>query len=646
MPELLNNFHYLRPDWFWLLVPVLLASFALFRLRSSSSNWHKVIDPLLIPHLLDNPANNKASRRSNMPLVGATLALIIGLNALAGPSWERLPTVTEQKSDAMIIIADLTLSMHATDIKPSRLVRTRYKLLELLKQREEGQTALIAYSGDAHIVSPLTDDASTIAALVPSLTPEIMPSIGSNAISAFESAIQLLSNAGLSKAKFVWFTDEALSADQRQIRQLLRTVNSELLIIGVGTVSGAPVPLPSGKFVKDKNNQIVNAKLSRDRLIAISAENNGSYRDLQDNNSDIEEILADGLAAMLNSAAEDDKQNTLTTSDSWQDRGAYLALLLIPFALLSFRRGWILTIVFAVYLVPIDSAHAEDADNFSWTDLWQTRDQQAYALEQQQQHGDAKTLFEDPHWKAMSAFQDGDYDSAAESLTGAIEQNPQADANAHYNLGHALAHQGKLKDAIAAYTEALTIDPEMDDAQRARDIIESMLEQEKQQSDDSDSQKGESQEGEQQDGEQQDGEKKDGEDQEGQESQEGENGEQDQADSTEQSSGDESSNELLERQAEQAKQNDQQEKDAAENAAKPEDRSGQQEQPPEVYSSGEPNADAEQDLDTEQQKQLQQWLKKIPDDPAGLLRRKFRYERQVREREGKEFDRSEDGQLW
>ena len=125
------------------------------------------------------------------------------------------------------MIADLTLSMHAQDIAPSRLTRMRFKLLELLARRDEGHTALIAYSGDAHLVSPLTDDAKTIAALVPSLSPEIMPSIGSNATAAFLLAETLLKTTP-DRARVVWFTDEVLSRDKADVSRLVSASGAEL----------------------------------------------------------------------------------------------------------------------------------------------------------------------------------------------------------------------------------------------------------------------------------------------------------------------------------------------------------------------------------------------------------------------------------
>lgn len=675
----IEQLHFLRPEYFWLLAIVISAFITLYFLRSKSSQWYDIIDPLLIEQLLDNTANSQASRRTNLPLVGAALACCIAIIALAGPSWEKLPSVTEQKNDAMIIIADLTLSMHATDIKPSRLVRTRYKLLELLKHRKAGQTALIAYSGDAHTVSPLTDDASTIAALIPSLSPEIMPSIGSNAIAAFNSAIALLKNSGISQAKIVWFTDEALRADVIQIDKMFsRTSNADkqLMIIGVGSKAGGPIPLPSGKFIKDTSGRIVNAPLSRDRLKDIAANTGGVYLDLQADNSDINTILSETLFNQLsNIENKDQTQNKKAKlTDTWLDRGGYLALLLLPFALMSFRRGWILSIVLAFNISHINYADANsdtqqtsETHHFKWRDLWQTPDQQAYALERQQLHSQASKKFENPAWKGAAEYQAGEYQPALETLSTLAEKNNHAAA--HYNHGHALARNNDLDAAITAYDKALAINPEMKNAQQAKAIVEALKKQQQQQEEQQ--QKGDpsKENNDQQDGDKQDGDQEDSGDENSGDENSGkqadsqppsdENNSSSQPSESKQASdsekNNESSNELLDRQAEQSEsankdQQNQPRNEQEDDNNKTTTETQKAENNTDDKSDTEKNTTAmsssEEQLNAEQQAQLQQWLKKIPDDPGGLLRRKFQYERNVRERQGKVVDDREQGQLW
>ena len=657
MINFIQQLHFLRPEWLWLLPLVVGAFITLHLLRSKSSHWYDVIDPLLIEYLLDNPANNQANRRTVLPLIGAALACCIAAIAMAGPSWEKLPSVTEQKTDAMIIIADLTLSMHATDVKPSRLIRTRYKLLELLKQRKAGQTALIAYSGDAHIVSPLTDDASTIAALVPSLSPEIMPSIGSNAVAAFNSANQLLLNSGIGRAKIVWFTDEALRADVSAISNLIN--NNQFIIIGVGSEAGGPVPLPSGKFVKDTTGRIVNAQLSRNRLRDIAANFGGSYWDIQDDNSDINAVLAENVLDQINSIdsinsnANKPEARQPIIADNWHDRGAYLALLLLPFALLLFRRGWILALVIAVNLQTIEVAEANNEaevteDKFEWQNLWQTPDQQAYALEQQERHSEAAQLFKDEAWKGISEYQSGDYQQALETLSQLAEKN-NSDVS-HYNHGHALARSNDLDAALSAYDKALTLNPNMEDAKQAKSIIEALKKSQEQQKNNSDKQ---DEANNQENTEKNNEENNKKSNAKSNEENNGESSEKNSENSEQQKQSDsESSNELLDRQSEQDL--DQQNEKPSTQKDNPQEADKAQAKP--EMDDKEEKADGEnkktnlqasdEQLNAEQQAQLEQWLKKIPDDPGGLLRRKFQYERNVRERQGKVIDDREQGQLW
>lgn len=682
MIETLQQLHWIRPAWL-LLIPVAVILFiAIYRLRSKSSGWYQHIDPSLIEFLLDNPANHNVRASSALPLIAAALACCIAIVAMAGPSWEKLPTVTEQKTDALVIIADLTLSMHATDIKPSRLVRARYKLLELLKQRKEGQTALIAYSGDAHTVSPLTDDARTIAALVPSLSPEIMPSIGSNAIAAFESANQLLANANINKAKIVWFTDEALTIDQRGIASLVNQRNSRLVIVGIGTSAGGPVPLPSGKFVKDTNGQVVNAPLSRDALRSIARDSDGDYLDLQADNRDVDFILSNTLQQRLgNSDAganqhNEQREESGEFSDRWYDQGATLALLLIPFALLSFRRGWLLSLYLTVYLAPVPTVDAADdgtstESSSGWQSLWQTRDQRAYQLHQQEKFDQASTLFDDPKWRGIAEYESGQYAQAVETLSQDLEADsakslaPAPLAAQHYNHGHSLARAGDLDGAIAAYEQALKLQPDLEDAATAKALVESLKNQQQQSQQNSQSPQ-------QQDQNQQDAddasEQQQSQQDNAQSQQQNDQLQSDQQQADQQNSSDQQSNEnqqsdsnsdqLLEQEAarqaaqeaeqqdqtQQGEENDEQrEQTLSENIA-------QQMQPGDEGSDdAQQNAAAIADmeaLDAEQQAKLEQWLNKIPDDPGGLLRRKFRYERQLREQQGNVIDEREQGQLW
>src|SRR5690606_4082420 len=143
--------------------------------RSSGANWRREIAPDLLDHLLDH----RGERRMRWPWWLAFAGWVLGCLALAGPTWEKLPQPVLQKRDALVVVLDLSLSMTVADVQPSRLQRARYKILDLLQRRTEGLTGLVAYAGDAHVVTPLTDDTATIANLVPALAPDMMPIYGS-----------------------------------------------------------------------------------------------------------------------------------------------------------------------------------------------------------------------------------------------------------------------------------------------------------------------------------------------------------------------------------------------------------------------------------------------------------------------------------
>ena len=144
------------------------------------------------------------------------LAWIISAIALSGPSWEKTPQALLKNREALIVVLDLSPSMLAQDIAPDRITRARLKLIDFLRLRTDGETALIVYAGDPHRVSPLTDDTSNIEALVPSLHPGIMPLPGSTTETAIEMAVELFEDAAISGGDILLITDgvDPRAADQ------------------------------------------------------------------------------------------------------------------------------------------------------------------------------------------------------------------------------------------------------------------------------------------------------------------------------------------------------------------------------------------------------------------------------------------------
>ena len=152
--DFLTQFHFLRPIWLLGLLPILILWVYYKWKQYSLGNWKKLINPELISYLTQD--HNLPRRYESLKTVFWFLAWLFACLALAGPTWEQMPQPVHKKESSMVILLDLSPSMLAQDSKPSRLVRARFKLIDILSERREGYTALIVYSGSAHVVSPLT----------------------------------------------------------------------------------------------------------------------------------------------------------------------------------------------------------------------------------------------------------------------------------------------------------------------------------------------------------------------------------------------------------------------------------------------------------------------------------------------------------
>lgn len=704
----LLTLHWLRPLWLLAIPPALLLFYWHWHTHRGQSQWQRVIDPALLSYLLNNSANVLTERKRALPVAACALATSIGLVALAGPAWEKVPQTPIKASSTVIVIADLTLSMHTQDIAPSRLTRMRFKLLELLARREEGQTALIAYSGDAHLVSPLTDDAKTIAALVPSLSPEIMPSIGSNAKAAFLLAETLLKTTP-DRARIVWFTDEVLSRDKAEVSRLVSASGAELIIIGIGTATGGPIPLPNGKFLKNARGTIATAKLDSTTLRSLASSSGGTYINMRDDNSDIALALkstatSDFSHASNNPLVDDYAQDTLMF-DAWLDRGASLCFFILPIALCAFRRGWVLTCLLLLPLASIQpiATYADDSPvnvppsqvessatddtavlkqqpkSWQFKNLWQSPDQQAQKLWRNQQYEQAAQLFKRSDWRGAAAFRGKQYEKAldaftqnlaaeknAASITDTSNLSKTADAYkdvsaeekktlayAHYNFAHALARNGSLPEAIEQYAQALKLKEDFAAASEAKTIVEKLLEQSQSEQQDP------SQDNAEEPANNSSDDPSDENSQPGQQTQNDANQQdnaQDRTASDSEQSADNNSAQNEDQSSRSADFSGTLEEPAKPNESEPgtafdgadtqidELTGGAEEKDQEAASQQ--SLPTQKQLNEAEQVKLQQWLNKIEDDPGGLLRRKFQYERQVRERQGNVVDESKDGQLW
>ena len=611
----MTDFHFIRPFWLFAIVGLVFAIYLLKKHRVSQSGWQQLIPQHLAKVLIDGKNQGK-------PL-SLTLPFIIGLLAiiaLAGPTWKKLPQPVYQLARGSVMIMDMSYSMYSTDLSPNRLTRARYKAIDLLDKLNEGEIGLIAYAGDAFTISPLTEDINNIKLLLPSLSPDLMPELGSNPLAALKLASDVLRNAGHIEGDVYWFTDGVDNEDIQDITNWSRNNNYRLNIMGVGTLAGAPIKLTNGELMKDNSGAIIIPKLPEKTLDGIANRGNGYYARLANNNKDIEYLVSQPLMQ-----EEDKKSESAQTGDQWQEFGPYLLLIVLPLVLGYFRRGSLLAVLPVMFLLtPSKQAHAD-----FWTDLWKTKDQQGQQHYNNKEFAQAAEQFNDPLWQGSAHYQAGNYQEAL----SAFQQG--SDAESLYNQGNALAKLQQLDEAIKAYEDALALQPDHQDAKANKALLEQLKQQQEQQNSDqnSDQDKSDEQQSDQENSEQQnsdqnsDQEKQDQDSQQNQEQQESEQQNSDQ--SSEQSSEQEKQQQNQQNQEQQNEQQSEQEKEQENKNQQAQQQAEQDLSEEEKEQQQQAQAiQAQQDKETEQKhKQL---LNKVTDDPYLLLRNKMQLEYQKR----------------
>ena len=583
-------FHFLRPWWFLGLAPVaLIVGFYSWH-KHHAGNWATIINPELLPFLMQGKAPSDGLSIKSL-ITTLTLAWIICITSLAGPTWEQLPQPVHRQDSALITVFDLSPSMLAADLAPSRLVRGRYKLIDILKRRTEGVSGLVVYGGDAHTVSPLTEDSNTIVSLVPVLHPGLLPQYGSNVEDAIQVAVNLATSGGYQQADILLISDGVDPSAISEITSIIKDKGEyRLSILGVGTENGAPIPLGSGGFVKDtRSGNVIIPKLNISDLRRLASANNGNYQTISNDDRDI-----DNLLGAMESLFGDSTQQTDRSFDLWDDQGYLLALLLIPILLLTFRKGAVVVLLLAPLLFQSNSVEA-----LEWQDLWATGDQQgAEALELDNAER-AKSLFTHPQWRGSAAYRAADYETAAEAFF------TDETANGLYNSGNALAKSGDFDIAIEAYERALELEPALEDAIFNRDLLEK-LKQEQEQEEQS------------------------------QEQQDQESSEQQQEQDSEQSdkNGDPSDEQPPEQESEQQDESATPEEESEEESEKKEQQESEKKQNESEQQAERQTSELEMSEEEKQeQREIDAMLRRIPDDPGGLLRAKFRYESQQRKQQ-------------
>jgi Ca-activated chloride channel homolog len=376
---------------------------------------------------------NKGSRWA---IIAPILFFIIGLSSmiigLAGPTWKK-KEIPGQKIQAVVLIAlDLSKSMMTADIQPNRIERAKFKINDFLDANPRARAGLIAFAGTAHPVLPFTSDYKIIKFHARSLSNRIMPVQGTNTTVLLQQIDTLMKHI-TAPSTVLLITDAIDNDEAAQLSAWVTNSIHRLEILLVSTPNGAPIP--GYRKIISRQDPAVIQNLAQNTKVTITP--------LTLDNSDVKAI-AGRVSKKLYFESEKKKD-----AKEWDDMGflmIYPALLITAF---WFRRGWTIQWCLLLFSTLLLSSCGLKSKNPDW---WYSKDYQGQLLQNAGKYADAAERFDDDKHKAVAYFKAGNYSAAADLF--ALDST----AAGNYNMGLALAKQGRYDAAEIAFNKAVLLD--------------------------------------------------------------------------------------------------------------------------------------------------------------------------------------------
>ncbi|WP_028627889.1 VWA domain-containing protein [Metapseudomonas resinovorans] len=453
----LSAFHFLRPLWLLLIVPGVLLPLAWLRRHDLKRQLDGIIAPHLVEHLVITPHDDQRLRPVH--LLGALL--VLGGIAAAGPTWQQdIPDFLDNRAP-LILAVDLSPSMDADDVPPTRLAAARHKLHDLIQRRAGPRTALIAYAGSAHLVLPATEDPVLLDTFLQALDTGLMTQPGKDVLGVIDQARVLL-DAEKAPGTLVLVTDGADPDQFEAISKRLEGGDLQVLVLAVGSQDGGLVRDAKGQPRVAADGRPVQASFDEDALKRLADAANAPLGSLTLNEDDLDWIELHAQRHF--EAVQGDGQQV-----HWKDAGYWLCWPLALIAFFCVRRGWQVHWLGGLLLAVLLGTAPAPARAGALADAFFTPDQQGrWAFE----HGhfpQAAARFADPYWKGVAAYQAADYDAALASFAR-LDTAP-----AYFFLGNIYVHHFKFPEAIAAYKQALARQADFPEATANLALAEALL---------------------------------------------------------------------------------------------------------------------------------------------------------------------------
>lgn len=415
---------FLRPI-FLILLPVIFILYFIKKNSKTNNKWQKFISPKFQPFLLISNKKGKEEKSSFYKIAVLWCLLVI---ALAGPSFEKIPTDTGTSLDGTILLVDLN------SLNPKTLMQLKIKLSETLKNLTSNRVGLVLYDHKGYVALPMTEDIQIIQEMIPALSPSVLPQIGNYPEQGFKTAIEQLKNNNLSTGRILFFTGGVNSVDE--IIPLIENNDYEIATLALGEENTkTPVLSSNGQFQRDKSGNLILITPEKKMLSKL-----GPVAFATPDNKDIDYLLK-ASESIASENIFNEKDNPLLKLDSYKDVGVYLLVLLMPFIALFFRKGVFFVLIFFTLS---QQAHAS---------IWIREDQKLYQTNQ----------------KAIEDYRAKDYLSALAGFT------QDKSSTGLYNQANAKAHMGYIPEAIDLYNQVLAQNPNHKEAQFNKDYLERLM---------------------------------------------------------------------------------------------------------------------------------------------------------------------------
>ena len=465
-------------------LPLLLA-LLWFLLRRKKRTADKMGDPVLVGQLIRNYSPTRFLIKASLALI-ALFAIVLAAANIQKPG--AMENVHRQGVDVMLVL-DVSKSMLARDIKPSRLERAKQFLLRLVDQLPNDRIGLVLFAGRAYMQMPLTTDHGAAHMYIQQASPDEVPTQGTVIAEALRMANAAFNSKERKYKSIVLVSDgEDHDPDASKVAQQLANDGVLVNTVGIGSAEGSAIEDPiTGELKKDQEGHTVMSKLNEAELQQLATETNGTYTRL----NNVEDALITMTQQLDNAEKKDMRDAEFIDYKSYFQWfvAAGIVLLLVELVLAERRRGKMaaagrMLLFVGVGLIASLSSSAQKPNTLIRSGNRAYKKKQLdQSVQQYQAAVDKAPDNPTANYNLGNAqFRKNQFDAAAKSYDAAIDHSTNdktMEEKGLYNKGVAMAKAKKLQESIDAWKAALKLDAADSDARE--NLEKALMEQKKQQ---------------------------------------------------------------------------------------------------------------------------------------------------------------------